>query len=251
MPNLAMGPVMPDIMALLNSQANLAETQVSTELRQQALQTAKDNAAQRQRTQQILMEDLAGGPTTGADKTNLPSNEDNPVAAAQKQLKLMQAESTKYAQLATDIRAQGGDEATADQFESQANQARERAISLSREMRLEQANQLKERAAVASTARDPESFNAAMSQMKAIDPDVDKKYQWDRDIDGNPVWGPKSARTMDVFNEAGMTADQRRKFEDDRDGAAEKAEEKKAKLDKEKSDAKYADSRAALEGIKE
>ncbi len=248
MPNLAMGPVMPQLLQLLGQQAQLAETQVTTQYREEQLKEAKDNAAQRQRTQQILMQDLSGGLQAGIDKSNLPSQDDNPVVAAQKQLKVIQAQTQQMSQLAAAVRA-GGDPEYADHLDSIVNQKQERYNSLSREMRLEQANQLKTMGAYAASARDQDTFSASLNSMKTIDPDVSRKYSFDRDIDGNPVWGPKTARTMDTIKEAGMTETERAKYEDAKATAGDRAQAAKAKLDKEKADALYADSRAALEGL--
>jgi hypothetical protein len=44
-----------------------------------------------------------------------------------------------------------------------------------------------------------------MTKLREVDPKIDRKYPFDRDVNDQPVWGPKTERTLNTIGQASMT----------------------------------------------
>lgn len=159
-------------------------------------------------TRAVFSSYLQNGQVGAQDKTSTVSEDDSPIAIAQKQYKKAQEDSNFWTKAAFDLGQHGGNPAMIEKFATNARMAQSQALDYQKELRLEQGAQAKRIGSIAEvSASEPNSPEAFQSALANLPPDVVKTNPWDRDMKtGNPVLGPVSQRTMKTLAFGGMDA---------------------------------------------
>jgi hypothetical protein len=246
--------VMGTIQNMLQRQATLRDTQLLGDEREQTIALRKQEMEQRQRTLQVLAQDLQGGVTAGVDKGTLPSENDTPIAAAQKQVRQLERQFSQWSTAAKNIAGSGGTLEAANYYMKRAEEAQGKLTAAMRELRLEQKNQTKEMSNLA-TGITEENFGPRMEQLRAQDPSIDRKYTFDRDPSGNPIWGDKTVQTLNTIRDAGRSAQEQltldEKIKEDKIKTVEREQAlKNKKLEEQKLDSEVVMARIDAERAK-
>lgn len=226
-------PIMQTIQDTLQRQASLQNQYILGAERQQMMQIRGQEMQERQATMSALKADFQGGLAASIDKTDIPSDSDSPIMLAQKQVRQLEREVQTNNQRARMIADAGGAPEVAHQYLRDAQTSQAKLTSAMRELRLEQRNQAREMSNVAADVG-PENFPTSFAQLRALDPQVDRKYSWDRDVDGKPVWGDTTKRTLDTIRNTAMTAKEQVDERLKADKAIEDAKVRESRLEEEK-----------------
>ena len=240
-------PVMSVVQDMLQRQATIRNQQILGDEREQLIKIRAQEMQERQATMKALQQDLQGGIQAQIDKTTIPSEDDSAIGLAQKNVRSLQQQFDTTNQRAMAVANAGGSPEFAMQLRREADGLQSRLIQANRELRLEQRNQARMMGESAGAiAPDGSNFDQVMNDLRTQDPRIDRKYTWDRDVDGKPVYGDTSRRTLNTIAQASMTAkdqvEQRLKL----DKAAQDVQDRELKRKKEEEEIKRIDSQTAL-----
>ena len=240
-------PIMDVIQGTLQRSANLRNSQILGDERQQLMQIRAQEMAERQATMKALQQDLQGGLQAQIDKSDIPSDDDTPIGLAQKNVRMLQQQFATANQRALSIANAGGMPEVAMQYQKEAEAIQARLIAANREYRLEQHNQAKAIGEAASSiSPDGSNFDHVFVDLKSQDPRIARKYAWDRDVNDNPVWGDITRRTLNTIAQSSMTAKDQIEEQRKAQKEVDDAQERQLRMQKEKVEQKKLDAEAAI-----
>lgn len=233
--------------AVQELQARTQDTKALAALRGVETQLAQQRLQEENISRQVFAKSLADGAIQQGDAA---SPDDTPIVSAQKDARRLQQQAQFYRKAAADMAQQGGSLEFAQKLTKDAYDAEQRSRQLLMEARLEQRDAAKQVGSIASGMIDPanvEAFQVGMRQLRAMDPNIDDRYPWDRDANNHPIAGPRSASVAKQLATSGTDAG---KLLDDKikmDQAKQMAALNEARTREANAKAREADAKAAKE----
>jgi hypothetical protein len=192
-------------LAVDQAQQNIIDSKQLAALRGIETQLYQQKLQDRNISQQAFAKALADGAATQSpDNTINP--DDTPLVSAQKEARRLQQQSAMWNNTAAEIIKSGGNLDDAHKLQQDSLNASNRSRQLLMEARREQSDYAKQMGSIAGGVSDDPSFQVAMRQLRALDPKIDSRYPFDRDDQGNPVYGDRSQSVMRQIGAAGIDA---------------------------------------------
>ena len=204
------------------TRAQTEDTYAAAELRASTAELGRAKAANDEYTRKVMMDVMQGLPAD--DPTLMPMAEDSPLDAQKKNAARLQQESRRAAMISQRAASRGLNIEEYNKLADNATMTAHRATQAQRELLAEQKNVMAQIASTAGSINDEESFRVGYPQLAALEPRMVNQLNLDRDpFTGQPVWGERTKRAMQVVANAGRTAEQMAKERQ----ALETLEEKK------------------------
>ena len=208
-------PVLGTVINLLQGMENLDKTQAETQLDQVRAKIGQQQLDSTEKRDQALLQiSQAEAARQQQVAPKAPSDDQSIVGSIDQQIKEAQSQFDDNNALAQKYKASGVASLVAEglAMDQKNNLIRSNIRQLRTEQMKAKNDEIKQMGGIASSVNDQPTFEAALPMLREIDPKFGRTGQFDRDITGNPVWGPKTATSMKVMSDQTITA--QNKFQD-------------------------------------